>query len=64
MSERELEVLELFAEGLTNREIASRLYLALNTVKAHSRNIYGKLGVHSRSRAVAKARALGLLPTI
>jgi LuxR family maltose regulon positive regulatory protein len=63
LSERELEVLALFAEGLTNQEIASRLFLSLNTVKAHSRNIYGKLGVHSRTRAVAKARALGLLPT-
>jgi len=61
LSERELEVLELFAEGLTNREIASRLFLALNTVKAHSSNIYGKLGVHSRTQAVARARALGLL---
>jgi len=61
LSERELEVLELLAEGLTNREIASRLFLALNTVKAHSSNIYGKLGVHSRTQAVARARALGLL---
>jgi LuxR family maltose regulon positive regulatory protein len=62
LSERELEVLQLIAEGLTNPEIASRLFLALNTVKAHSSNIYGKLGVHSRTQAVAKARALGLLP--
>jgi DNA-binding CsgD family transcriptional regulator len=62
LSERELEILELVAEGLTNREIASRLYLALNTVKAHTRNIYGKLGVHSRTQAVARARTLGLLP--
>jgi LuxR family maltose regulon positive regulatory protein len=61
LSERELEVLELLAEGLTNQEIAARLYLALNTVKAHTRNIYGKLGVHSRTRAVATARALGIL---
>ena len=63
LSERELEVLELIAEGLTNQEIASRLFLALNTVKAHSSNIYGKLGVHSRTQAVARARALGLLPS-
>jgi LuxR family maltose regulon positive regulatory protein len=62
LSARELDVLELFAEGLTNQEIAARLYLSLNTVKAHSRNIYGKLGVHSRTRAVAVARVLGLLP--
>jgi LuxR family maltose regulon positive regulatory protein len=61
LSERELEVLQLIAEGLTNPEIASRLFLALNTVKAHSRNIYGKLGVHSRTQAVARARALGIL---
>jgi LuxR family maltose regulon positive regulatory protein len=61
LSERELEVLQLIAEGLTNPEIAARLFLALNTVKAHTRNIYGKLGVHSRTQAVAGARALGIL---
>jgi LuxR family maltose regulon positive regulatory protein len=63
LSERELEVLELIAGGLTNPEIASRLYLALNTVKAHASNIYGKLGVHNRTEASAKARALGILPS-
>jgi LuxR family maltose regulon positive regulatory protein len=62
LSERETEVLQLIAEGLTNPEIASRLYLALNTVKTHTRNIYGKLGVHNRTQAVAKARALSILP--
>jgi LuxR family maltose regulon positive regulatory protein len=62
LSERELEVLELLAEGLTNSEIASRLFLTLNTVKSHSRNIYGKLDVHSRTQATARAQALGLLP--
>ena len=62
LSERELDVLALLAEGLTNREIASRLYLALNTVKAHTGNIYGKLDVHNRTQAVARAQALGLLP--
>jgi LuxR family maltose regulon positive regulatory protein len=61
LSDRELEVLQLIAEGLTNPEIASRLYLAKNTVKAHTRNIYGKLGVHNRTQAVARARSLGLL---
>jgi LuxR family maltose regulon positive regulatory protein len=61
LSDRELEVLALLAEGLTNREIASRLYLALNTVKSHARNIYGKLGVHNRTQAIARAQALGLL---
>ena len=64
LSERELEVLALLAEGLANREIASRLFLSLNTVKAHSRNIYGKLEVHNRTEAAARARALGLLPSI
>jgi ATP/maltotriose-dependent transcriptional regulator MalT len=64
LSERELEVIQLVAEGLTNREIASRLFLTLNTVKAHTRNIYGKLEVHSRTKAVARARALGILPSL
>jgi LuxR family maltose regulon positive regulatory protein len=63
LSERELEVLQLISEGLTNSEIASRLYLSLNTVKSHTRNIYGKLGVHSRTQAASRARALGLLPS-
>jgi LuxR family maltose regulon positive regulatory protein len=62
LSERELEILQLIAEGLTNPEIAAQLYLSLNTVKAHTRNIYGKLGVHNRTQAVSRARALGLLP--
>jgi LuxR family maltose regulon positive regulatory protein len=61
LSEREIEVLELVAEGLTNQEIASRLFLSLHTIKAHTRNIYGKLDVHSRTEAVARARALGVL---
>jgi len=62
LSERELEVLHHIAEGRTDREIADRLYLSLYTVKAHARNIYGKLGVNKRMHAVAKARELGLLP--
>ena len=61
LSEREIEVLQLIAKGLTNQEIANKLYLSLNTVKVHTRNIYGKLGVHHRTEAVAKARMLGLL---
>jgi LuxR family maltose regulon positive regulatory protein len=64
LSERELEVLQLIAQGLTNPEIASRLFVAVNTVKSHTRNIYGKLGVHNRTKAVARARALGILPSI
>ena len=62
LSARELEVLPLLAEGLSNQEIAARLYLSLHTVKAHARNIYGKLGVGSRAQAAARGRALGLLP--
>ncbi len=62
-SERELEVLQLIAEGLTNQEIASKLFLSLNTVKVHTRNIYSKLGAHHRAEAVARARALGILPS-
>jgi LuxR family maltose regulon positive regulatory protein len=61
LSEREVEVLEHIAIGLSNREIAERLYLSLNTIKVHTRNLYGKLGVNSRTQAVAKARELGIL---
>jgi LuxR family maltose regulon positive regulatory protein len=62
LSERELEVLQLVAEGLTNPEIASRLFLSLHTVKTHTHNIYGKLNVRNRTEAVARAQVLGLLP--
>ena len=61
LSQRELEVLRLIAEGLSNQEIAARLYLSVRTIKFHTGNIYGKLGVKSRTEAVARARALGLL---
>jgi LuxR family maltose regulon positive regulatory protein len=63
LSEREHEVLLLIADGLSNREIAQRLFLSLSTVKVHTYNMYGKLGVHSRTQAVAKARTLGILPS-
>jgi len=62
LSERELEVLGLLAEGLTNKQTAERLFISLPTVKWHTSNIYGKLGVANRTRAVARARALGLIP--
>jgi LuxR family maltose regulon positive regulatory protein len=61
LSDRELEVLRLIADGLSNQEIAQRLFLSLHTIKWHAGNIFGKLGVKNRARAVAKARALGLL---
>ena len=62
LSDRELEVLCLIAEGLTNREIAKRLYISLSTVKGHTTNIFGKLNVRNRTKAVARGRNLGLLP--
>jgi len=60
LSEREIEVLQHIAAGLTNREIAARLYLSLYTVKAHARSIYDKLDAHSRTQAVARARELDI----
>jgi LuxR family maltose regulon positive regulatory protein len=62
LTERELEVLRLIAEGLSNREVAEQLFLSLSTVKVHTHNIYGKLDVNSRTQAIARARALGILP--
>ncbi len=61
LSQRELTVLQLIAQGLSNREISERLFLALDTVKGHNRRIYDKLQVSSRTEAVARARELGLL---
>ena len=61
LTERELEVLRLLAEGLTNRQIGQRLFLSPNTVRIHTSNIYSKLGVSSRTQAAAQARVLGLL---
>jgi LuxR family maltose regulon positive regulatory protein len=61
LTERELEVLQLIADGLTNQEIADELVVALGTVKAHTASIYGKLEVHGRTQAVARARGFGLL---
>ncbi|MBN1660530.1 MAG: tetratricopeptide repeat protein [Anaerolineae bacterium] len=62
LSERELEVLVLLAQGLSNAEIGRRLFISLPTVKSHTGSIYGKLGVHARAQAVARARELGMLP--
>jgi len=61
LSQRELEVLQLIAQGLSNREIGERLFLALSTVKGHTRIIFDKLQVQRRTEAVARARELGLL---
>ena len=62
LSERELEVLRLIAVGASNREIAQDLFVTVGTVKKHINNMFGKLDVHSRTRAVARARELNLLP--
>ena len=61
LSQRELEVLHLMAQGLSNQEMSERLFLALDTVKGHNRKIFGKLQVQRRTEAVARARELGLL---
>ena len=61
LSARELEVLQAMAEGLSNQEIAGRLFVSLNTVKTHSSNIFGKLDVRRRTQAVETARRLKLI---
>jgi len=61
LSEREMEILRLVEAGRSNKEIADVLFLAIGTVKKHTSNIFGKLGVESRTQAVARARALGIL---
>jgi LuxR family transcriptional regulator, maltose regulon positive regulatory protein len=61
LSERELEVLALIAAGKSNRQIARALFVTVGTVKTHIKNIYGKLDVHSRTQAIARARKLNLL---
>ncbi|MDQ3904449.1 MAG: LuxR C-terminal-related transcriptional regulator, partial [Actinomycetota bacterium] len=60
LSDRELEILRLIAQGCSNREISERLFLAVDTVKGHNSNTYAKLGVQRRTEAVARARELGL----
>lgn len=61
ISERELEVLALIAQGLSNQEIAERLFIGVSTVKKHINHLYGKLGVVSRTQALVRARELHLL---
>jgi LuxR family transcriptional regulator, maltose regulon positive regulatory protein len=61
LSQRELEVLHLIAQGFSNQEIGARLFLAVDTVKGHNRRIFDKLQVQRRTEAVAKARSLNLL---
>lgn len=61
LSGRELAVLELIAQGLSNQEISERLFISLHTVKSHARHINDKLGVERRTQAVARAKHMGLL---
>jgi LuxR family maltose regulon positive regulatory protein len=61
LSQREIQVLQLIEQRLTNRQIAQQLIISLPTVKSHTGNIYSKLGVSSRTQAVAKARSLRIL---
>ena len=61
LTQRELEILRLLAEGLSNREIAQKLYISYETVKWYNKQLYSKLDVHSRSQAVNRAREIGLL---
>jgi LuxR family maltose regulon positive regulatory protein len=59
LSGRENEILQLIAAGLTNKEIALKLRISVRTVKFHTGNLFGKLGVKSRTEAIARARTLG-----
>lgn len=64
LSEREVEVLQWLASGVSNREISQRLYITENTVKRHVYNIFGKLNVRNRTQAAVRARKLGIAPRL
>ena len=59
---RELEILQLIAEGLSNREIAAKLFVSENTVKTHSSRVFDKLGARRRTQAVQMGKEFGLIP--
>jgi len=61
LSSRELEVLLSISHGLSNKEIADKLFVSLNTIKTHTANIYSKLGVKSRTQAISRAKSLNLI---
>ena len=62
LSKRELEVLQLMADGLSNQEIASKLFVSLNTIKTHSAQIFEKMEVKRRTQAVDMAKRLCIIP--
>jgi DNA-binding CsgD family transcriptional regulator len=62
ITRRELEILELIARGMSNREIAEKLYVSENTVKTHSSRVFDKLGAKRRTQAVQRGKEFGLLP--
>jgi len=62
ISRRELEVLQLMAEGLSNQEISERLFVSLNTIKTHSQKLFEKMEVKRRTQAVEMAKRLGIIP--
>ena len=62
ISKRELDVFLLMAQGLSNQEIAERLFVSLNTIKTHSSNVFAKLDVERRTQAVEKAKRLSIIP--
>jgi len=62
ITRREFEILELIAQGMSNREIAGRLYLSENTIKTHSSRVFDKLGAKRRTQAVQLGKEFGLLP--
>jgi two-component system, NarL family, response regulator LiaR len=61
LSKREIEVLEFMAQGLSNQEIADKMFVSLNTIKTHTSNLFSKLDVKRRTAAVEEARKLGLV---
>ena len=61
ITERELDVLRLLDSDFSNRDIAARLFVSLDTVKSHTKHLYAKLGMHNRHQAVTRARDLELL---
>jgi len=61
ITQREYEVLQLIAQGLSNQEIAAQMFVSLNTVKTHTSNLFSKLDAQRRTQAVEHARAIGLI---